>query len=943
VVQPVSSPVLIGREREVAAVRQAALSARAGAGGLVAVTGEAGVGKSRLLGEAVELARGMGMTVLTGRAVPDGGAFRPVAEALYGHLRGTAAPDSDEVRPFRPVLARLLPGGADTDPAPGVDPLVVLGEAVLRLLRQLGGATGCVLVLEDLHWADRDTLGVLDYLAGAVAGSRVLVAVSSRGNEDRPELLRRLAGRPGVVDVPLERLDRETAARLASACAGGHPLPDEVVEFLVDAAEGLPFLVEELLAGLLESGVLDGRDGWRVRGALTARVPQTLADLVRSRTAALPPEQLLVVRAAAVLGRSIDWNLLAPVAGVPEDVVVAALRAAVSAQLLQVGPAPPGQFAWRHALVRDAVLAELLPPEHTRLARAAAEAMEVRDPGLAGPDAVLIAELYARGDRPEQAAGLLTRLARAATADGALRTADVVLTRAAGLGAGAEAAVELVRVRTMSGRAEEALAAGEEALRGAGGEARVELALALARAAVTVARWEPARDYLDRADRPDDPRVHALAADVAYGAGDVARALALAEPAVHAARRAGLWAVACEALEVVGRCHRMADPVAAAAAFRRAADLAEAHGLVPWRIRALQGLGFSELLATETSAHLEQARQLAQDAGMLAEVAGIDMVTANATGLIHGPVAALPLAERGRGLAATLRLRQVEAKSVLFIALCHASTGDTDQMRSALDEANRLDPGAADVVSIGRGVVAVSALLDRDLATARDLLDEAVAVLREHPTAAPVQDWGLWVLVRTALADRDALARDELRERDVLARAINRGALDYADAIAAGRDGRAEDAAALLAAGDSVLATQHWWRGLLRLLVLEAALADGWGNPVEELRAALAAFDAAGEPRLARTCRDLLRRAGAPVPRRGRGQSAVPPRLRAVGVTSREMDVLALVAQGLTNAQIAQRLFLSSRTIETHVANLLRKTGTAVRGDLAPYAVAQTR
>ena len=172
--------MLIGREAEVAAVRQAVLSAHSGSGGLVVVTGEAGVGKSRLLAEAIELAREVGMPVLTGRAVPDGGAFRPVAEALYGHLRGSATPDSAELRPFRPVLARLLPGGGDAEPTPGVDPLVVLGEAVLRLLCQLGGEDGCVLVLEDLHWADRDTLGVLDYLAAAVTGSRVLVAVSSR-------------------------------------------------------------------------------------------------------------------------------------------------------------------------------------------------------------------------------------------------------------------------------------------------------------------------------------------------------------------------------------------------------------------------------------------------------------------------------------------------------------------------------------------------------------------------------------------------------------------------------------------------------------------------------------------------------------------------------------------------------------------------------------------
>jgi DNA-binding CsgD family transcriptional regulator len=200
-----------------------------------------------------------------------------------------------------------------------------------------------------------------------------------------------------------------------------------------------------------------------------------------------------------------------------------------------------------------------------------------------------------------------------------------------------------------------------------------------------------------------------------------------------------------------------------------------------------------------------------------------------------------------------------------------------------------------------------------------------------------LRHWGLWVVVRAVLDDRSAVARDELRRSWVLVRDVNRGALHYADAVAAGRDGDAASAAALLSAGDALLAWASWWRRLLRLHVMQAALADGWGDPVAELRRDLPEFDAAGDHRLARTCRDLLRRAGARVPRRGRGDSAVPPHLRAAGVTSREMDVLGLVAQGLGNAQIAERLFLSPRTVETHVANLLAKTGAAGRADLGEH------
>ena len=128
----------------------------------------------------------------------------------------------------------------------------------------------------------------------------------------------------------------------------------------------------------------------------------------------------------------------------------------------------------------------------------------------------------------------------------------------------------------------------------------------------------------------------------------------------------------------------------------------------------------------------------------------------------------------------------------------------------------------------------------------------------------------------------------------------------------------------------------EWWGRFLRLFTLEAAIADGWGTPVPLLRADLTAFEQGGDTQLARICRDLLRRAGAPT-RRGRGSSTVPPELRARGITSRELDVLTLVEEGLSNAAISQRLFLSPRTVETHVANLLLKSGAANRSELRSW------
>ncbi len=130
-----------------------------------------------------------------------------------------------------------------------------------------------------------------------------------------------------------------------------------------------------------------------------------------------------------------------------------------------------------------------------------------------------------------------------------------------------------------------------------------------------------------------------------------------------------------------------------------------------------------------------------------------------------------------------------------------------------------------------------------------------------------------------------------------------------------------------------------WYRQYARRLAAEAALADGWGDPVGWLREAAAYFAARGDDRVAAACRGLLRRAGSPVPRRRPGGGELPGQLRALGVTEREADVLRLLAAGLGNREIAERMFLSPRTVEKHVASLLAKTGLR-RAQVAGYSAA---
>jgi DNA-binding CsgD family transcriptional regulator len=169
---------------------------------------------------------------------------------------------------------------------------------------------------------------------------------------------------------------------------------------------------------------------------------------------------------------------------------------------------------------------------------------------------------------------------------------------------------------------------------------------------------------------------------------------------------------------------------------------------------------------------------------------------------------------------------------------------------------------------------------------------------------------------------------------------INEALVGYAEAVHLGRHGGPADAA--FDDAEAAVAGLDMFAGLLHLgrrLAAEAALRDGWGDPVVWLRSAAAFFADSGHQRVAAACRSLLQTAGAPVPRRGRGNSPVPQELRGAGVTSRETDVLTLVGAGMSNVEIAGRLYLSPRTVETHIGRLLAKTGRADRAELVALAI----
>ena len=211
-------------------------------GRMVLVHGEAGVGKSRLVREATAVARRVGVSVFSGRAVPSGEAFRPLAEALSAALRGRPLPRENGLRPYLPALSALLP---DAGIEGRSDPRgrVILGEATLRLVTALASSCGSMLVLEDLHWADPDTLDVLSYLADAASTSPVVLVATARDEPDPPQRLVDLAHACQAEVIPLDRLGPQDVRGVVESCLSAAP-PEELVGFVIEHADGLPFLVE---------------------------------------------------------------------------------------------------------------------------------------------------------------------------------------------------------------------------------------------------------------------------------------------------------------------------------------------------------------------------------------------------------------------------------------------------------------------------------------------------------------------------------------------------------------------------------------------------------------------------------------------------------------------------------------------------------------------------
>ena len=1031
-------PVLIGRGDELEVLTAALDRALAGRGGAVFITGDAGIGKSRLTADVTRLAAARGVQVLTGRstqaAIPV--PYRPVEEALLGAARAGTGPDSSGICDYRAALGVLVPewsrpgdGAADVTP-------VVIGEALLRMLAHMsaggsGGSSpradtarqGGLLVLEDLHWADPESLAVIEYLVDNIAAANVLCLFTLRDSGPSPalDLMQSAAARRVATRLRLPRLRDDAVWQMAAACLDIPDTPTAVRQLLA-ASDGLPFAVEEILAAAVSSHKLtrDG-SGWRVDDEMPIRVPDSIAGSVRSRLAALGPEVSSVLVSAAVLGRQFDSTLLPAIAGISEARLLDALRRATEVQLIKPVAADAAAFRFRHSLTRDAILADLLPPDLAGRSIAAAEAIEQAHPGLPGSWCELAAELRAAAGQLPQAARLLLIAGRRAVLKGAVTSAVAAMHEARAVLAESSADTSGLRIEVDEVLAEALYLAGDSKqleplardlvtrLEAAGADPRRQVLVRL-RAASTRPEDNPAAaaEHLEAAGviasrlRDDElgSWVDAVAARAALAGGDLRRAEDLARrslaiagvrgsspgvstagvrgsspgvstagvrgssPRIGTAEAAGLsgWAaeVALEALEVIGRTERARDVGAARATFERSREIADRNGLGIWQIRARHELATVDMLSDGSTAELEAVRELAHQAGAICIASATELQLANLLSLGPDLDQALSIARTCERSAARIRALRIRAMAICLQANVAAIRGDQEDLGRSVARAEDILPADPEILATTWGESRVLAALFRDD------VDQAIAAsaaasefgrrappepsrspgsysVLQAPLLAPRRALSLTALL-LAVTDQpgdgaDARAAVRLAAASGAASSWNAGCLAYAEAVLEGKRGHRDRASALADQGSAQFAPfAPWWDHLARRLVAPWALRDEWGRPGEWLREAVSEFDLTGHERLASASRRILRTAGEPVPRASRGTAAVPRQMRRLGITSREMDVLRLLTSGLPNSEIAAKLYISPKTVETHIASLAAKTGQRGRRELAAYA-----
>ena len=440
---------LVGRQAELNFLRQGLDHARNGRGQVIALVGEAGVGKSRLAWELTRSHRSRDCLVLEGSAASHGTAapWLPLIDLLRTYFR---VEDGDDARTVREkLIGRLLAlDDALRSALPAFEALLEIPveeaawgrldaaarqrrtvDAVKGLLLRESEAQPLILVLEDLHWIDAATQAVLDGLVESLAASRVLLLVNYR-----PEYQHGWAGKTYYSQVRLDPLPPDTADGMLDTLMGEDPALVPLKRLLIDRTHGNPFFLEETVRSLAESHALTGTPGeYHLGTTLPAiQIPATVQAVLAARIDRLPPEHKDLLQLASVIGRSVSLPLLRAIADVPDQQLQPGLAHLQTAEFLyETRLFPYPEYTFRHALTLEVAYVSLLQGRRRELHARIVEAIERLYPDRLSEQASRLAHHAFRG---EVWAKALTYLKESETAasrsslDAALGTAESAAT-----------------------------------------------------------------------------------------------------------------------------------------------------------------------------------------------------------------------------------------------------------------------------------------------------------------------------------------------------------------------------------------------------------------------------------------------------------------------------------------------------------------------------------
>jgi DNA-binding CsgD family transcriptional regulator len=988
---PLVCPILVGRERALGSLRALVGQAWRGSGRIALVTGEAGIGKSRLVAELKVAVRadgdGPAPTIVEGncfepdRTLPYAPLLDLLDRIVTGHtpteissLLGTTTRD---LARLAPVIARVFP-----DAAPAADPDTEqekrrLFQALTQAFAQLVTHAPLLVVIEDLHWCDDTSLEFFLYLARRIAEAPLLLLFTYRSDEIHPTLAHFLAmlDRERIAtEYALARLTPPEAETMLRAIFGTAVRPHrEVMERIYALTEGNPFFIEEIAKSLGP----DAEDA--ASSAEMVHIPRSVHDAVRRRLAHLDAPARELLRVAAVAGRRFDFTLLHAVTGQDEATLLRAIKQLIAAQLVVEESAD--RFAFRHALTQQAVYGDLLARERR---------------SQHGAIAATIARLYA----VELDAHL---------ADLAYHSYEA--------GAWAEALAYAGRV-------------GERALALHAPRAAVEHFTRALGAAWQLSQTPPADLYRSRG--------------LAYGLlGEFERARMDHETALETARASGDRRAECQSLLDLGSLWAGRDYQRAGDLFRqathRASELEDAatharslNRLANWLVntgRAAEALPVhQEALAIFTAA--DDARGMAETLDLLGMASGFNGAAAAAVGYYDRAIALARELDETLLLSHCLTTRAAYASPSINNTTWHPHSAP-EQGATAMEEALRLARQAgwrtgeayvhwqlaalhASYGMLGAALVhgedALRIASESDhrqwMAAAHWTLAQAYVFLMLPEEAIAQADIGLplahdlgsawWVALHAAtLAQAHLLRGDAARAAIALDASLPQGASPrilperrvawmWGEVALAQRD-----PAGALAVADSLIASAPGppnapaipWLAKLRGEALTVQ-----GNYEHAERALATACIAATEQRalpllwqvqrarghLSRRWRrderaeqayaearavvvSLAKSVADPAVRTRfwQGALATMPRERAPsarriaaerygGLTARERDVAAEIARGKSNRAIAETLFVSERTVTTHITNILGKLALTSRAQIATWAVAHS-